>query len=286
MSETLSIPLHSLTDRTRLGLEIHRVDGAATHKASTYGVHRDDHHMFLFQQTGNGKMMIDFREVNFHDCVVFCVLPGQVHRMMASENSSGWLLATDLAFMDDAHRAVFEEYALCATPVPVDAQMAEILNKSLSLLQEILCHQQDTPFRSQLLRSITQVCTGIFAGIFQQRKQENFIKNSRPFKISNTFKSLISKNYKSIKSPAEYAGMLHITSAYLNEAVKNITGFSATYWIQNEVIMEAKRLLCYTDLTVKEISFALGYDDPAYFSRLYHRVTSNTPLAFRKQYRE
>ena len=217
---------------------------------------------------------------------VFCVLPGQVHCMVASENSSGWLLATDLAFMDDTHRAVFEEYGTQAIPVPVDPHTAEMLHKSLLLLQEMVDFQQGAPFQTQMLRSLTQVCTATFASIFYQRSQENVLKDSRPVKISNTFKSLVVENYKSMKSPAGYAGILNITSSYLNEVVKNITGFSATYWIQHEIILEAKRLLCYTDLTVKEISFELGYDDPAYFSRLYHKVTTDTPLTFRKQYRK
>ena len=286
MSENTSIPLHSLTDRTNLGLEIHRVDRASTAKASLFGIHRDDHHIFLFQQEGNGKMMVDFREINFEDCVAFCVLPGQVHRMMAAENSSGWLLATDLSLLDDTYRSVFEEYGMHASPVPVNPQRAEMLHKSLLLLQEMVDYQQGAPFQTQMLRSLTQVCTGTFASIFYEQKKEDFTKDSRPVKISNKFKSLVVKNYKSMKSPAEYAGLLNITSSYLNEVVKNITGFSATYWIQYEVILEAKRLLCYTDLTVKEISFELGYDDPAYFSRLYHKVTAGTPLTFRKQYRK
>lgn len=286
MPENASIPLHSLMDRTKLGLEIRRVDSASTAMASAYGIHRDDHYMFLFQQIGTGKMMVDFREINFKDCVAFCVIPGQVHRMMASDDCSGWLLASDLALMDDTHRSVFEEYAMCATPVPVEMRTAELLHKSLTLLQEMVDHQQGAPFQMQLLRSLAQVCTGTFASIFFQHKQENFPGDSRPVRISNLFKGLIIKNYKSMKSPAEYAGILNITSSYLNEVVKSITGFSATYWIQQEVMLEAKRLLCYTDLTVKEISFELGYDDPAYFSRLYHKVTEHTPLTFRKQYRK
>jgi len=286
MPENMPIPVHILTGRTKIGLEIHRLDGDATNRASSYGIHRDDHHMFLFHQSGHGSVMVDFREINFHDCVAFCILPGQVHQMIASESSSGWLLAIDLTLMDDTHRSVFEAYGLSAWPVPIDEYRSEMLHKSLMLLQEILNYEEDAPFQTQWLRSIAQVCTGIFASIFQQSSQDHSVKNSRPFKISHAFKTLVGKNYRSMKSPAQYAGLLHITAAYLNEVVKSATGFSATYWIQYEIILEAKRLLCYTDLTVKEISFALGYDDPAYFSRLYQKVTSDTPLTFRKQYRK
>lgn len=286
MAENASIPVHTLTDRTNLGLEIHRIDEITSAEIRTFGVHRDDHCILLFQQTGSSAMMVDFREISFVDCVVFCVLPGQVHHSITWANITGWFLAIDLASIDEPYRVVFEEYRLNAVPVPVEFQTAQVLDKSVALLLETIDFQKELPFQSQILRSLIQVCVGTFATIFQQHKQENVRINSRPVSICGAFKSLAIKNYKSIKSPAAYAAMLNITASYLNEVVKGVTGFSVTYWIQQEVILEAKRLLCYTNLTVKEIAFELGYEDSAYFSRLFHKVTQDTPLIFRKQYRK
>ena len=59
-----------------------------------------------------------------------------------------------------------------------------------------------------------------------------------------------------------------------------------SYWIQHELVLEAKRLLYYSDLTVKEVAFALGYDDHAYFSRLFSKVTGMSPGSFRKSTHE
>jgi AraC-like DNA-binding protein len=50
--------------------------------------------------------------------------------------------------------------------------------------------------------------------------------------------------------------------------------------------MEAKRLLYYSDMNVKQIAHTLGYDDHAYFSRQFRKVTGITPLGFRVQYRK
>jgi AraC family transcriptional activator of pobA len=286
MADNPSIPVHTLTDRTNLGLEIHRIDEITSAEIRTFGVHRDDHCILLFQQTGSSAMMVDFREVSFVGCVAFCVLPGQVHHSITWTNISGWFLAIDLASIDEPYRVVFEEYRLHAVPVPVEFQTAQMLDKSVVLLLETIDFQKELPFQSQVLHSLIQVCVGTFATIFQQHKQENVQVNSRPVSICAIFKSLVIKNYKSVKSPAAYAAMLYITASYLNEAVKGVTGFSVTYWIQQEVILEAKRLLCYTDLTVKEIAFQLGYEDSAYFSRLFHKVTESTPLTFRRQYRK
>ena len=62
------------------------------------------------------------------------------------------------------------------------------------------------------------------------------------------------------------------------------TGFPISYWIHQQVVLEAKRLLYYTNMDVKEIAFSLGYEDPTYFSRLFSKVTGISPGAFRQKF--
>ena len=280
------IPLHSLSDRTNLGLDIHKIDAVKSSEVAGYGAHRDDHYIFIFQQSGSSKMMIDFQEVSFEGCVIFCILPGQVHHSSKAYDAVGWFIATDLALLDDTHRAIFEDYMAHPEPVALSIKTAEILDKSIELLYEMLQNQENLPFQQATLRSMIQVCAGSFATVFQQHKQQHSQGNSRPVIISNAFKKMVLENFKTLKSPAEYAEALNITPSYLNEVVKNITGFSVSYWIQREVMMEAKRLLYYSDLNIKEISFQIGYTDPTYFSRLFQKVTGSYPVAFRKEYRK
>ncbi|WP_159470097.1 AraC family transcriptional regulator [Dyadobacter sp. 3J3] len=286
MLQNPAIPLHSLSDRTSLGLEIHRIEAMKTIEVASYGVHRDDHYIFIFQQRGSGKMMIDFQEVIFEGYVIYCILPGQVHHSNDAFDSEGWFIATDLATLDDTYRAIFEDYMAHPEPVPLSLKMAEILDKSIGLLFDMLQNQEDLPFQQSALRSMIQVCAGGFATVFQQHKQQHSQGNSRPVIISNAFRKMVLESFKTLKSPSEYAEILNITPSYLNEVVKNITGFSVSYWIQREVMMEAKRLLYYTDLNIKEISFEIGYTDPTYFSRLFQKVTGSYPVAFRKEYRK
>lgn len=81
-------------------------------------------------------------------------------------------------------------------------------------------------------------------------------------------------------------GLLNVSESYLNEALKKTTGFPVSYWILHEVMLEARRMLYYTELNVKQIARGLGYPDPAYFSRLFSKAAGLTPLAFRQQYRK
>jgi AraC family transcriptional regulator, transcriptional activator of pobA len=72
--------------------------------------------------------------------------------------------------------------------------------------------------------------------------------------------------YKQYKQVKDYASFLNITPLYLNEIVKQITGFTVSYWIQQTIMLEAKRLLYYSKMDIKQIAFELGYEDFTYFS--------------------
>ena len=76
---------------------------------------------------------------------------------------------------------------------------------------------------------------------------------------------LLIEKAKTEKSLSFYASQLHISETYLNEAVKEITGFTVTYWLMNEIMVEAKRLLIHSRLSVKEIAYDLGYENHTYF---------------------
>jgi AraC-like DNA-binding protein len=109
---------------------------------------------------------------------------------------------------------------------------------------------------------------------------------SRPVQLAQDFKKLLVEHVRTLKSPSAYAAKLNVSETYLNEALKKATGLSVSYWIQQEVILEAKRLLYYSQLNVKEIAHALGYEDHAYFSRLFKKAEGVTPLAFKADYRK
>jgi AraC-like DNA-binding protein len=67
--------------------------------------------------------------------------------------------------------------------------------------------------------------------------------------------------------------------------VQYITGKTTTEVITDRVLLEAKRLLLYTDLTMNQISLNVGYSDAAYFSRLFKKHVKINPTDFRKQYK-
>lgn len=99
--------------------------------------------------------------------------------------------------------------------------------------------------------------------------------------IALSFLHLLAEHITISRSPSYYASLLNISPGYLNEIVKEVTGMSVTLYIRNELILQAKRLLVHTGLSIKEISNMLGIDDYAYFSRIFMQTTGISPSAFR-----
>ncbi len=83
---------------------------------------------------------------------------------------------------------------------------------------------------------------------------------------------------------SEYAELLHMAPKTLTHKFKNLKLDSPNQLIINRILLEAKRLLFYTDKPVKEIAYDLGYEDPAYFNRLFTQKTGSTPSNFKKNY--
>ncbi|MBB3020029.1 AraC family transcriptional activator of pobA [Microvirga lupini] len=95
------------------------------------------------------------------------------------------------------------------------------------------------------------------------------------------FRELIEKNYRSHQRVEVYAIRLGLTPPHLNRICREHFGDTALGMIHQRLILEAKRYLTFTTLTAKEIALALGFEDPAYFTRFFKRQTGVSPLAFR-----
>ena len=80
---------------------------------------------------------------------------------------------------------------------------------------------------------------------------------------------------------SEYASELAVTADYLNKVLKNITGISAKEHIQNKLVTEAKRLLIFSNISNKELSYQLGFDEAAHFNNFFKKMTGLTPTEFR-----
>jgi AraC-like DNA-binding protein len=284
-----TIPLHKLNETTADGFLLkilpHKHD-LTEEEELHFGAHRDDHYLFFLVQKGKSRGMADFHEFVLNGSSLFFILPGQVHQYVySSKNTAGWFLAIDAGLIPDEFRIVLEDPLLSIRPINPGTQCMEQMDRCLGLAYD-LDRQSAAGFSKRAVYSLLTSFVAMVAHIYAQQKAMPVGRPSRPQVITRDFRALLTREYKQQKSPADYAGALHLSLSYLNEAVKEMTGFTVSHWIQQEVMLEAKRLLYHSSCTVKEIAYELGYEDPTYFSRLFKKTVGKTPGDFREQYRK
>lgn len=282
MSKSSSIPLYKLQERGTALFEVKKLD-PALHNLLARPAHRDDNHVMMYQESGRTRLMLDFQEITIEGPAIICIFPGQVHCGLSIERTRAWGIAVDPVCIQDSFRMVLMEASIQNPLVSIGAATSEILKESIQLLHKFNT-QVDPDVEDYTKRSMLEVCLSQFVNIYQRENPLSAAPNLRTTIISREFRSLLMRSYRTMKSPSEYAAALHISSSYLNEAVRETSGYPVSYWIHQEIIMEAKRMLYYADSNVKEIAYHLGYTDPAYFIRLFTKITGMPPLQFRKKH--
>ena len=287
MPKRSTIPVHKLQEHTDQRYQLERVDSEneKIRRSAPIDAHRDDHYIFMVVEKGWSRMMVDFQQYEFRANTIYFVLPGQVHDFQGvADDGIGWYLAIEPGLVPDLFRAVLEDPLLHHRPLAMDGGAIGPMTQCL-MLAHTLRRQQESVYSRQCIFSLLGSFVGLVADCYAGRPVAADGNLSRPKMITLEFRQLVTQRFKTMKSPADYAEAMHLSLSYLNEIVKETTGFPVSYWIQQEVMLEARRLLYYSQCSVKEIAFELGYEDHTYFSRLFKKQAGQTPGEFRAGYR-
>lgn len=139
------------------------------------------------------------------------------------------------------------------------------------------------------LRTNKEVVAGLIYALIQLTTEfhNESLSTRKPVSIKQKmvidFKSCLSKNFLQQKNVQFYAAALNITPKYLSEVLFSETGKTAKQLINEHILWEAKSLLRQTTMSVQEISYWLGFQESAYFSRAFKKAEGVTPVAYRKQ---
>lgn len=279
------ILIHYLNKETEIGLSVkHLTESESWSEIESYPIHRNDNYLFILVESGRGTMSVDFDQVVIEERSLYFVAPGQVHHKIRARETATWVISIELALISKDYLEIFESNLLQQKPCQLTEQQFIQCQEILHLLEKQYASDPDTVSYKPLTYAILDVFLCAAASAYFSENDSVADHSSRPVQITHEFRKLLFRDIQSEKRPTYYARQLNISQSYLNEAVKKITGFTVTYWIQQQVMLEAKRLLCFSKLSVKEIAHALGYDDHTYFSKLFKQSTQITPLAFRDNY--
>ncbi|MBK5279773.1 MAG: helix-turn-helix domain-containing protein [Bacteroidia bacterium] len=243
--------------------------------------HRHDFYTFILVTSGEGSHDIDFQRHDLISGRLFLIAPGQVHAWVELNKVRGFVVLFTDSFMALAKgRKMMSEWPLFRPHLPTHFDlMAEELNvwneEFLRIEEEVLRNDEysrDTIFYSISLLMVR--ATRLSLGT--QRKKVVF-SHDFLFKLQE----LIEENYLELKMPKQYAEKMNVTANYLNTLCKKKSGKSVGELIRQRILLEAKRLLTHTNLSVSEIAFKLNFQDNSYFGRFFKKYVGLTPDNFR-----
>jgi AraC family transcriptional activator of pobA len=233
-------------------------------------------HQVLLIERGGGEATLDGHAVPLRPMQIVNVPVGHVHGFRFVPGTQGWVLTIAAEILDEALlaseglRSVLSRSAVVRGTPQIRAAMKQIFAE----------HAARNFGRAHVLRSLSATVIGLVARALTGESRDGWIAASDLFR---RFEALIETHYLKRWSVADYAKTLSVTPTHLNRVTRAATGDTASHLILNRLIREARRNLVYTNLPVSTIAYALGFDDPAYFSRVYAAATGLSPSAFRAQ---
>lgn len=234
---------------------------------------------------GCGTFSIDQQTDPIERGRVFFTSPGQFRQWNFDTMPGGYVLIFEEAFLcaffNDAqfvqHLSYFSNYGTQSSIVLTPEEYNQLEPLMQNIKDEICRYQiKDKHILRALLYQVLMLLNRMYASYYPPThvNQAN--------RYIQKFLYLVNTNYWNNRFVDFYAQELNITAGHLNDLVKQHLGISAKQYILNRTMLEAKRLLSYTELSVDEIATHLHYENTSYFVRAFRSHANQTPLRFRK----
>jgi AraC family transcriptional activator of pobA len=244
--------------------------------------HRKDYYLLFFVQHTSGRHWVDLTPYEHQDNTLYFTNPTQI--LVNEELAPTW--GTYLGFTRE-FLAVQPNAALRELPLiqnPHHGHQLRLSAGDAALVEQVLVnldteHHRPGPWQHPLLSAHLGVLLTYLSRLYtEQLPGPDASANQR---VLQAYQAQVEESFRDVHEVSTYAARLQLPAKYLSEVVKAQSGKPAIKHVHERLVLEARRLLFYTDQSLKEIAFALGFSEASYFSRFFKRETGLTPLAYR-----
>jgi AraC family transcriptional activator of pobA len=240
-------------------------------------------HQFQLLAAGGMHGTIDGREFEALAPVLLMLAPGSVHGFTYTPDAVGHQVTIPTATLQKllggsslAETELGASFVLSGLQADEEAQYGALFA------------QIEREFRGQQPGRVHALlaCATLLAVQFLRGHGERY-RDDRRQGVRDTlvqrYQALLEQHFKAHQPLAFYADALAVTPDHLSRSCRVINGQSALQMLHERLMLEARRLLAYTPMPVVEVARQLGYEDAAYFSRLFSRQVGTTPSGYRTQ---
>ncbi len=260
-------------------------------KKSDQKPHR--HHFFtiIAVENGVGSHQIDFKNYPITPFTLYFISPEQIHHVEIEPNTESLLKGHVMMFTPDfilkysISPQQLTEMSLffnCDESIPLTLTAIE-MERLLPFFEKFKNETEgNAQYKWESLGAWLKLFLLECSRLKNETQQKNIKLEKRQAEIVRHFKNDVENHFKSWHQVGDYADAQHLTSNYLNEIIKAETGTSAKDFILNRLILEAKRLARFSDMSAKEIAYSLGYEDIPQFSKFFKKCEGVSFSAFRE----
>ena len=268
---------------TPFEFEIKDLSEIKRYKRITGQPHRAEFYQILRIESGESIHTVDFTPIKVIGGQMLFVAKNQVISFDVSSAYNGEIiLFTDKFFIRCEHDSLFIKHLHLFNPfmgnilVHINGQIINLWK----MMKDEFANRHDT-FQSNLMRHY------LSAFLIQAERQcdVDFVQvKNQDYQLALQFTDLVEQHFKSFRKVSDYVDMMHISAKPLSRSLQAITGKTPKQYIDDRILLEAKRLLIYNSDSIKEITFALGFDEPTNFSKFFREQTGLNPSDFKKQH--
>jgi AraC family transcriptional activator of pobA len=246
--------------------------------------HRDLHQLLVIF-TGGGEMEAETQREPFRAPALLIVPAGVVHGFSFAQDTEGYVvtladtLLRDLGRDERSFRSLFAA-ANCAS-LEADPVHFQEFADTLPKLRRELVWSAPASAAAATARLTTLLVSAVRA-LHQPSEVASAAGNARAALVAR-LREKIEIHLRSGWSVTQYAQALNVTPARLRAACIEVTGKTPTRVLEERLLLEAKRNLTYTNMTIAQIAYYLAFTDPAYFSRFFSKLAGESPAAFRRR---
>jgi len=246
--------------------------------------HRDLHQLLVIF-TGSGEMQAETQSHVFQAPALLVAPAGVVHGFAFAPETEGYVvtladsLLRDLSREEPAFKRLFQ-VPTCAS-VAADPDHMQELADTVPKLRRELVWKAPASGAAAVARLVTVLVSAVRA-LYEPAGLTSAATSARAALVAR-FREKVETHLRTGLSIAQYAKALSVTPARLRAACLEVTGKPPARVLEDRLLLEAKRNLTYTNMTVAETAYYLGFADPAYFSRFFSKHAGESPATFRKR---
>lgn len=255
-------------------------------RSSLHNWHINPHrHVGLFQllflEQGRARVQLDDSRHRMHGGQILAVPPSCIHGFHFERNAVGCVITIACPLMQKLLAGIDGGLLQLSRP-RMHALADDAESRHLHLLFDAFAreYRERGAFRNALMETLlTALLIGLSRHLVPQPSGQGGLHAGRHFA---RFCELVDQWYGKHYPVPRYADALGITAAHLNLLCRQAAGRSALELIHDRLLLEAKRSLVYTSMSVAEVSYAVGFSDPAYFTRFFKQRVGVGPKSFRR----